>query len=127
MSNTCLQAENRAMSIDTDHRGGMIDFRSVGTPVYGRWGQDDVSGTANFPDDTESAGIACIVERGRSFRRPIQFTIDGPENAWRPCNTPVRPMPPKARTGDDVYDILRTAATSNLTPVGVPVDLTVRK
>jgi kynurenine formamidase len=59
---------------------------------WGRWGDDDVLGTANFIDDEVRRAAAGLVRRGVSFGLSQPFDGDGPQNGWRRRTNPVHTM-----------------------------------
>jgi hypothetical protein len=59
---------------------------------WGRWGADDVLGTANFITDTLRLAAADLVRRGASFSLSQRFDMDGPQRGWRRRTNPVHTM-----------------------------------
>jgi kynurenine formamidase len=59
---------------------------------WGRWGEDDRLGTANFITDADRAAAAGLVRRGRAFSLSQRFDTNGPQNGWRRRSNPVHTM-----------------------------------
>jgi kynurenine formamidase len=59
---------------------------------WGRWGADDVLGTANFIDDAKRREGAALVRHGRTFSLSQRFESDGPQKGWRRRTNPVHTM-----------------------------------
>ena len=59
---------------------------------WGRWGADDVLGTANFITDGLRLAAAGLVRRGASFSLSQRFDMDGPQRGWRRRTNPVHTM-----------------------------------
>src|SRR5580693_9635256 len=59
---------------------------------WGRWGADDVLGTANFITDGLRLTAAGLVRRGASFSLSQRFDMDGPQRGWRRRTNPVHTM-----------------------------------
>jgi kynurenine formamidase len=59
---------------------------------WGRWGEDDRLGTANFITDADRAAAAGLVKRGRAFSLSQSFDENGPQNGWRRRTNPVHTM-----------------------------------
>jgi hypothetical protein len=59
---------------------------------WGRWGADDVLGTANFSTDVLRLAAAGLVRRGASFSLSQRFDMDGPQRGWRRRTNPVHTM-----------------------------------
>ena len=59
---------------------------------WGRWGADDVLGTANFITDRLRLAAAGLVRRGASFSLSQRFDMDGPQRGWRRRTNPVHTM-----------------------------------
>jgi kynurenine formamidase len=59
---------------------------------WGRWGSEDVLGTANFIDDEVRRVAAGLVRRGATFSLSQSFDSDGPQNGWRRRTNPVHTM-----------------------------------
>src|SRR5579863_8301030 len=59
---------------------------------WGRWGADDVLGTANFITGELRLAAAGLVRRGTSFSLSQRFDMDGPQKGWRRRTNPVHTM-----------------------------------
>jgi kynurenine formamidase len=59
---------------------------------WGRWGNADVLGTANFLTDDIRRAAAGLVHRGASFSLSQRFDMDGPQKGWRRRTNPVHTM-----------------------------------
>jgi len=59
---------------------------------WGRWGEDDGSGTLNFITAEKRLEAAALVRRGETFSLAMPFDGNGPQNGWRGRVNPVRTM-----------------------------------
>ena len=59
---------------------------------WGRWGDDDVLGTANYIDDATRRHAATLARRGAAFSLSQSFDGNGPQNGWRRRTNPVHTM-----------------------------------
>lgn len=59
---------------------------------WGRWGEDDRLGTANFITPEIRRDAASLVRRGAVFSLSQSFDENGPQNGWRRRTNPVHTM-----------------------------------
>nr|WP_307114514.1 cyclase family protein [Sinomonas atrocyanea] len=59
---------------------------------WGRWGEDDRRGTANFITPEGRRDAAALVRRGAVFSLSQSFDEHGPQNGWRRRTNPVHTM-----------------------------------
>ena len=80
------------MELDRTDPVGAIRAAVERCSNWGRWGADDVLGTANFIDDAKRREGAALVRHGRSFSLSQRFESDGPQKGWRRRTNPVHTM-----------------------------------
>ena len=80
------------MELDRTDAVGAIRAAVERCSNWGRWGADDVLGTANFIDDAKRREGAALVRHGRTFSLSQRFESEGPQKGWRRRTNPVHTM-----------------------------------
>ena len=80
------------MELDRTDAVGAIRAAVERCSSWGRWGADDVLGTANFIDDAKRREGAALVRHGRTFSLSQRFESEGPQKGWRRRTNPVHTM-----------------------------------
>jgi kynurenine formamidase len=71
---------------------GAIAEMAVKVCNWGRWGKDDVRGTANFISSAKRRQAARLIRTGETFSLSQSFDADGPQRGWRRRTNPVHTM-----------------------------------
>lgn len=78
--------------LDRGDPEGAIAAMAAKVSNWGRWGEHDVRGTANFIDSAKRRRAAALIRTGETFSLSQSFDSGGPQRGWRRRTNPVHTM-----------------------------------
>ena len=78
--------------LDRGDPEGAIAEMAAKVSNVGRWGADDVRGTANFINSAKRRRASLLIRTGETFSLSQPFDMDGPQRGWRRRTNPVHTM-----------------------------------